>query len=50
MDEDRASITGGELVRWLFIVAVILAGVGLFFYFGSSTQPVVPPTVQENVR
>ena len=50
MDEDRASITGAELVRWLFIVAVILAGVGLFFYFGSSTQPVVPPTAQETVR
>ena len=25
-------------------------GIGLFFYFGSSTQPVVPPTVQETVR
>jgi hypothetical protein len=50
MDEDRASITGAELVRWLLLAAVILAGVGLFFYFGSSTQPVVPPTVQETVR
>jgi hypothetical protein len=50
MDEERASITGAELVRWLLLVAVILAGIGLFFYFGSSTQPVIPPTVSETVR
>lgn len=47
MDDDRAEVTGSELVRWLIVAALIVAGIGLFFYFAKSTQPVVPPTVEE---
>jgi hypothetical protein len=32
------------------MAALIIAGIGLFFYFAPSTEPVVPPTVQESVR
>jgi hypothetical protein len=50
MDHDRAEVTGSELVRWLIVAALIVAGIGLFFYFAKSTQPVVPPTVEESAR
>jgi hypothetical protein len=50
MDQERVSLTGSELFRWLFMAALIIAGIGLFFYFAPSTEPVVPPTVQESVR
>jgi hypothetical protein len=32
------------------MAALIIAGIALFFYFAPSTQPVVPPTVQESPR
>ncbi|HJR17000.1 MAG TPA: hypothetical protein VJ808_09125 [Gemmatimonadales bacterium] len=50
MDQDRVSLTGSELVRWLIMAVLVIAGIGLFFYFAPSTDPVVPPTVQEKVR
>ncbi len=50
MDHERESLSGSELVRWLVLVALIVVGIGLFFLFGPSTQPVVPPTVQEMPR
>jgi uncharacterized BrkB/YihY/UPF0761 family membrane protein len=50
MDQDRESLTGSELVRWLIMALLIIVGIGLFFYFAPSTEPVVPPTVQESGR
>ncbi len=50
MDHDRVVLTGSELVRWLIVAALIVAGIGLFFYYARSTRPVVPPTVEESVR
>ena len=50
MDRDRAEVTGSELVRWLIVAALIVVGIGLFFYFAKSTRPVVPPTVEESTR
>ena len=50
MDQDRTTLTGSELIRWLVLAALIVAGIALFFYFAPSTQPVVPPSVQESVR
>lgn len=50
MDHDREVLTGSELVRWLLVAALIIAGIGLFFYFAPATQPVVSPTVEESVR
>jgi multidrug efflux pump subunit AcrA (membrane-fusion protein) len=50
MDDDRVVLTGSELIRWLIIAAVIIAGIGLFFYFAPSTDPAVPPSVEETSR
>ena len=50
MDNDRVVLTGTELLRWLIIAAVVIAGIGLFFYFAPSTQPAVPPSVEETSR
>ena len=50
MDQDRTTLTGSELIRWLVLAVLIVAGIALFFYFAPSTQPVVPPSVQESVR
>ena len=50
MDHDRVVLTGSELVRWIIVAMLIVAGIGLFFYYAKSTQPVVPPSVEESVR
>jgi uncharacterized BrkB/YihY/UPF0761 family membrane protein len=50
MDDDRAALTGSELLRWMIVAAVIIAGVVLYFYFAPSTRPAVPPSVQESPR
>jgi hypothetical protein len=47
MDKDRIEVPGSELLRWAVVAAIIIAGIGLYFYFARSTQPVVPPSVQE---
>jgi len=50
MDDDRVALSGSELIRWMIVVAIIVAGIGLFFYFAPSSKPAVPPTVQESPR
>ena len=50
MDDDRVTLTGSELVRWMVVAAVIIAGIALFFYFAPSSRPAVPPSVQEAPR
>ncbi len=47
MDQDRAELSGSELIRWLVVAALIIAGIALFFYFALATRPVVPPSVEE---
>jgi hypothetical protein len=47
MDEDRVTLARSDLVRWMIIAAIIIAGIGLFLYFAPSIKPAVPPTVQE---
>jgi len=47
MEDDRVQLSGSELVRWLIVALVVVAGIGLFFYFAPSSQPAVPPSVQE---
>jgi hypothetical protein len=47
MDRDRVELSGSELVRWLVVAALIIVGVGLFFYFAPATTPVVQPSVEE---
>jgi hypothetical protein len=50
MDDDRVVLSGSELIRWVIVALVIVAGIGLFFYFAPSSKPAVSPTVQENPR
>jgi hypothetical protein len=47
MDDDRVVLSGSELVRWMVVAAIIIAGIGLFFYFAPSSKPAVPPSVEE---
>ena len=48
MDDDRVTLSSSELVRWVVVAAIVIAGIALFFYFAPSTKPAVPPTVQES--
>ena len=50
MDDDRVVLSGSELVRWMVVAAVIIAGIALFFYFAPSSKPAVPPSVEESPR
>jgi hypothetical protein len=50
MDDDRVVLSRSELVRWMVVAAIIIAGIALFFYFAPSTKPAVPPSVQESPR
>jgi hypothetical protein len=50
MDDDRASLSGSDLIRWMIVAAIIIAGIVLYFYFAPSSKPAVPPTVQEAPR
>ena len=50
MDDDRVTLSGSELLRWMVVAAVVIAGIALFFYFAPSSKPAVPPTVQEDSR
>ena len=50
MDDDRVALSGSELVRWMVVAALVIAGIALFFYFAPSTKPAVPPSVQEAPR
>lgn len=48
MNDDRVEVSGSELARWLVVVAIIIAGIGLFFYFAPTSKPSVPPSVEES--
>lgn len=50
MEDQRVTLSGSELLRWMIVAAVIIAGIALFFYFAPSTKPAVPPSVQETPR
>ena len=50
MDDERVALSGSELVRRVVVAVIIIAGIGLFFYFAPSSKPAVPPSVQESPR
>jgi hypothetical protein len=50
MDDDRQELSGSELIRWVIVGLVVLAGIALFVYFGPSSKPAMPPSVQESPR
>ena len=50
MENDQVTLAGSELFRWMVVAALIIAGIVLFLYFAPSTQPAVPPSVEESPR
>jgi hypothetical protein len=50
MENDQVTLAGSELLRWIVIAVLIIAGIGLFLYFAPSTEPAVPPSVEERPR
>jgi hypothetical protein len=48
MDHERVELSGSELIRWLVVAVLVIAGIGLFFYFAPTTEPVVRPSVEES--
>jgi uncharacterized BrkB/YihY/UPF0761 family membrane protein len=50
MDDDRVVLSGSELLRWMIVAIVVIAGIALYFYVAPSTKPAVPPSVQEAPR
>jgi hypothetical protein len=47
MEDQRVELSGSELLRWIIVAVVVIAGIILFFYFAPSSKPAVPPSVQE---
>ncbi len=43
MADDRPQIPLSDLSRWLVLAALVLAGIGCYFWFAPRTQPVVHP-------
>lgn len=48
MDQDRVELSGSGLIRWLVVAALVIAGIGLFFYFAPTSRPIVQPSVEES--
>jgi hypothetical protein len=46
MADERSEVTGRELLRWLGVVVVLVAGIALCFAIGRRTAPVVPIQVE----
>jgi hypothetical protein len=40
------SSRGSDTGRWLLIAALILLGIGLYFWFAPASRPAAPPVVE----
>ncbi|NNG15531.1 MAG: hypothetical protein HKM89_03545 [Gemmatimonadales bacterium] len=47
MSEEKTEVTAAELVRWLPVAAIVVAGIILFFWFLSTTQATASPGVMQ---
>ena len=47
MADERSRIPAGELSRWLFVAALLIAGVLLYFKYAPRAEPIVTPAAQE---
>ena len=47
MNDAGSAPRGPEMGRWIMVALVILAGLALFFWFASRSQPVAPPAGAE---
>lgn len=47
MHEERNTIRGPEVGRWLVVAAVLLIGLALYFVYAPRTEPPARPAEQE---
>ncbi len=47
MADERPRIPAGELGRWLFVAALIIAGIVLYFRYAPRAVPIVTPVTQD---
>jgi hypothetical protein len=47
MSEERSSARGPELGRWLFVGALLLIALVLYFRYAASSSPPAPPVAHE---
>ena len=45
MSEEKTEVTTAELVRWLPVAAIVVAGIVLFFWFLSTTSAAASPGI-----
>ena len=50
MAEDDVRLTRAQLGRWLFVGALLLLGIALYFWLAPGTRPVVHPAASEDTR
>jgi hypothetical protein len=48
MADERQEVTVRALARWLVVVALVLAGVVLYFVVGRAANPIVPAVMVES--
>jgi hypothetical protein len=48
MADERSRIPAGELGRWLFVAALLIVGVILYFRYAPGAQPIVRPVTQDS--
>jgi len=48
MNDQRTTARGPELGRWIFIAALLLIGLGLYFVYAPSSEPPARPAASED--
>lgn len=48
MADERSRIPTGEMARWLFVLALLVAGIVFYFRFAPRAEPIVTPTMQDS--
>lgn len=47
MSEERVEVAASELVRWLAVAVLILAGLGLYVWLAPDAPAIAAPSVRE---
>jgi len=47
MSDERTTVGGSELGRWLLVAALVVVGIVFYFIFAPASRPVAPPSLQE---
>jgi hypothetical protein len=47
MNDQRTPARGPELGRWIFVAALLLLGLGLYFVYAPSSEPPALPVAPE---